>query len=172
MSANKSQPSFARLKGIFELAITASKSSPDGRLRVGAIITDSDFNVLSVGHNAKPYKSKNYFDCVDSNTGKSQPDLIHAEVRAVINAGKQLTKNAIMFVTHCPCERCAGVIAEAGIKTVYFLENHDDGAGAKLLSWDYEIDVKQVLNVRKSIDDRVRKHDEEAGYVCSEPVDE
>lgn len=158
MSENKTHL-FSNLKQMFELALTSAKASPDKRLRVGAVITDSDFNLISVGYNAKPNSSSSYHDCVDPRTNKSAPDLLHAEVRAVIAAGKKATKDAIMFVTHCPCERCAGVIAEAGIRTVYFLENHDDGAGAILLSNEYGITVKQVMNIRRSIDERIRQFD-------------
>jgi hypothetical protein len=47
---------------------------------------------------------------------------------------------------------------EAGISKVFFLENHDDGEGALWLD-KHGVKVMQVLNVRRSIDDRVRRWD-------------
>lgn len=57
--------------------------------------------------------------------------VIHAEEDVLIRSAKNgiATNNTILVVTHSPCERCARMIAQAGIKTVYFDEIHDNGEG-------------------------------------------
>jgi dCMP deaminase len=145
-------------KRIFEQALIEAHRSPDLRKQVGCIITDTKYEIISTGFNAKPLGVDTYHDCVDPRTGKSDVTLLHAEERAIIKAGHKLCEGNYLFVTLCPCLRCAARILEAGISKVFFLENHDDGEGALWLD-KHGVKVMQVLNVRRSIDDRVRRWD-------------
>lgn len=68
--------------------------------------------------------------------------VIHAEENTILQCVKNgiATNNTILVVTHSPCERCARMIAQAGIKTVYFDEIHDNGEGLiKLLEYGLAI---------------------------------
>ena len=73
----------------------STKSKEDWR--VGAIITDADYNVISYGVN-------------DAHT--------HAEVRAIINANQNLDSCKIFVSSDIPCVNCCIEIARAGIDEV------------------------------------------------------
>ena len=51
---------------------------------------------------------------------------LHAEERAIINAGAQNLKGCTLYVTTFPCFSCAHKILDVGIKTIYYVESYPD----------------------------------------------
>ena len=62
----------------------------------------------------------------------TKPNVIHAELNAVIKSGRQ--EGATLFCTHLPCEHCAGLIVQAGIKRVYFKHFYRSTNGLEALT--------------------------------------
>jgi len=60
---------------------------------------------------------------------KTSPFVLHAEENAITFAAKNgiPTKGLTMYITHSPCERCARLIASAGIKRVVFITDYGNG---------------------------------------------
>lgn len=51
---------------------------------------------------------------------------LHAEERAIINAGAQNLKGCSLYVTTFPCFSCAHKILDVGIRTIYYVESYPD----------------------------------------------
>lgn len=92
------------------LAIEQAKIAASlGEIPVGAVITDSDGNVVSEGYN----------------TRESEKDpLGHAEISAIKKAASRLGKwrlsDCTIYVTLEPCPMCAGAIMNARIKRIVY----------------------------------------------------
>jgi dCMP deaminase len=99
---------------MMEIAHTCSKRSSCIRRKVGCVLTNSDkTNIVSIGYNGQARGEPNH--CKSSLPGKC--GCIHAEENALIK-GSGL--GSILFCTTIPCERCAKLIVNAGIKKVYY----------------------------------------------------
>ena len=131
-------------------------NSLDQRKQVGAFIAkvvmiDGKVFVgqtLSSGYNGLPAGSRDPSDLLRD--GRSKPELIHAEVRAIVNIKSEesltlLPKERLaMFTSSCPCERCAGMIVEAGIDVVFYNGDHDHNIGLNILN-EYGVDHYGIL---------------------------
>lgn len=97
------------------------------RRRVGALIV-KDHSIISTGYNGAPPGARSCLDgaCPRSSSnaepGKDYAEtgcyVIHAEVNAIIRAGKDRTEGATMYVTEEPCVLCVPLIRSAGILSV------------------------------------------------------
>lgn len=104
-------------KRFIEVAQLISSWSKDPSTKVGAVIT-VDNKIVSTGYNGFP---KGVYDSKDilNNREEKYKRVVHAEVNAIVSA-KQCLKNAVLYMTHFPCERCAVTIIQAGIKEVVY----------------------------------------------------
>ena len=98
-----------KVKKYMQMAIKeAKKAYEKDEVPIGAVIVLED-KIIAKGHNLM------------ENTHKA---TAHAEIIAIEKANKKLQSwrldGAIMFVTLEPCAMCAGAIANARIKKVYF----------------------------------------------------
>ena len=100
-----------------------STRSKDPSTKVGCIIVSPDRFVLSEGYNGFP---RGVADTPERLSDRAQkyPRVVHAEANAIINAGRNGAKidNGILFVTQPPCPNCAKMIAQAGIREVFFID--------------------------------------------------
>lgn len=107
------------------IAILSSARSKDPSTKVGACIVSKSKKVLSLGYNGMPIG-------VDDNLipwGREgeeletkYPYVCHAELNAILNAGRDLTGSKV-YVTLFPCNECAKAIIQAGIKEVIYLSD-------------------------------------------------
>lgn len=115
-----------------EAQIYANKNSGCKKVAVGSILLLKAENApLIYGCNKSlPVDCKQY-GCrrielygEDSKNHRLPSDCrsLHSEVDAITNAAKwgYCTRDAILIVTRYPCESCARVIVNAGIKEVYY----------------------------------------------------
>lgn len=92
------------------------------RLKVGCVLV-KDKRIIATGFNGS---ISGHDHCDD--VGHLYNDegrcirTVHAEQNALIQCTKYgvPTDGAIAYVTHEPCEHCTKLLAQAGIKTVYF----------------------------------------------------
>lgn len=99
---------------INKLVIEEAEKSFCQKRKVGAIIIDSNGDIISRGHNHLPYNISG--DCEDSDSVTLE-HVIHAEIAAIDNADKPL-EGCTIYVSHPPCANCAKAIEEAGLKTI------------------------------------------------------
>ena len=109
------------------LAIMTSRRSKDPKTQVGAVISDGENKVLSVGYNGFPKTMNDNNDAIYSWT-KGEKDLfvIHAEENCILNGNTQLYDNSTMYCTLFPCNKCSQSIVQSGIKTIIYMDEKPD----------------------------------------------
>lgn len=97
--------------------IVASKSKDT--TKVGAVIVNEKKEIVSTGYNGFP---KNFPEKEENWKKPLKYDyVIHAEANAILFAKTDIT-NCSIYVTLSPCHECAKLIANSGIKKVYYGE--------------------------------------------------
>jgi dCMP deaminase len=117
--ARAARPSFQEI--YVNLAHTLARRSTCKRLKVGTVITTTDFRkVLAVGYNGNASGLHNGCDREEEgNCG-----CLHSEENAVINCDSPRHIEKLVFVTHLPCAMCAKRLINLGnVKRVYY--GHD-----------------------------------------------
>lgn len=104
------------------------------RLHVGALLVVDDAP-MATGYNGAP-KGEPHCDHYDDGPGQSCTRSVHAEENCIVNAAVRgvATKGAIIYITHAPCYRCAGLIINAEIKEVYYHQFYKSMAGVNRLT--------------------------------------
>lgn len=115
------------------VATLSSKRSKDPNTQVGACVVNEDKRIIGIGYNGFP------MGCNDSEFpwGKQNenylntkyPYVVHAEPNAILNCTSSL-KGATLYVTLFPCNECAKLIIQSGIKHVIYASDkyHDQDA--------------------------------------------
>jgi len=102
-----------------KLATEVASWSKDPSTKVGCVLV-RDKKVLSTGYNGLP---KNLSDDLNilNDREKKYELTVHAEVNAVTTAALHgiSTEGATAYVTFNPCSRCAAVLINAGVTSVY-----------------------------------------------------
>lgn len=110
------------------IAKLSAMRSKDPSTQVGACIVSRDNRILSIGYNGAP----NGFDDEKFPWGRDgekldtkYPYVCHAEMNAILNyrgSTKDL-ENAKIYVDLFPCNECAKIIIQSGIKEVIYLSD-------------------------------------------------
>lgn len=111
------------------------------RRKVGAIITDSNGIIISVGVNHAPHKircvtCKRQEEGIPSGEHLELCYALHAEASAILKAlkTKHSLEHATLYITTYPCSHCAKLILESGIKTVYYEGDYNDALSQEILA--------------------------------------
>lgn len=121
------------------------------RLAVGVVIATPEYGlVISEGWNGAPAGQLHCdhscrcasialeFNSHDFDCASLQPCSVatHAEARAIGRAAAcgMSTRGTILYTTVSPCEACARLIIEAGIREVVYAELYRDSAGLAVLT--------------------------------------
>lgn len=108
------------------VALLSAQRSKDPNTQVGACIVDQNKKIVGIGYNGFPLgcsdeelpwarEAKNVNDT-------KYPYVVHAEVNAILNSTKKLD-GATMYIALFPCNECAKIIIQSGIKEIVFLED-------------------------------------------------
>jgi dCMP deaminase len=114
------RPSFPQI--YLQLASTLAHRSTCRRLRVGTVITTTDFRkVLAVGYNGNATGLPNHCDRDEpGNCG-----CLHSEENAVINCDAPRLVEKVVFVTHLPCVACAKRLINLGnVRKIYYGQDY------------------------------------------------
>lgn len=120
MAKLKKRPKFEDI--YMKLAFLLSERSTCVRLKVGTVITSTDFRkVLAVGYNGNATGLENHCDRDEpGNCG-----CLHSEENAVINCDSPRSVEKVVFVTHLPCVQCAKRLINLGnVKQVYYADDY------------------------------------------------
>jgi dCMP deaminase len=107
------------------IALLSAKRSKDPNTQVGACIVDRDNKIVGIGYNGFP------IGCSDDNfpwaregaaNETKYPYVVHAEANAILNSTKDL-HGARIYVDLFPCNECAKLIIQSGIKEVVYLSD-------------------------------------------------
>jgi len=111
------------------MALLAAQRSKDPNTQVGACIVDPTRRIIGLGYNGFPT------GCSDddlpwarhSDQGelhKKYVFVVHAEVNAILNKGSASVRGATLYVALFPCNECAKVIVQSGIREVVYMSDH------------------------------------------------
>lgn len=150
MTNNKlDRPSFESV--YMKFAEEISKRSSCKRLKVGTVITTTDFRkVLAVGYNGNAAGLPNGCDRDEiGNCG-----CLHSEENAAINCDSPRYVEKYVFVTHLPCSACAKRLINIGnVKKVFFLEDYRKRDSLAMLATTgietYKIEDGEVIKVEE-----------------------
>ncbi|CAL8329154.1 unnamed protein product [Lota lota] len=127
------EDNFESPDNFMSVAVLAAQSSKDPSTKVGACIVSQDNKVVGIGYNAMPNGCDGRFPWgkdAGNDLDKKHFYVCHAELNAIMNKNSADVKNCTMYVALFPCNECAKLIIQAGIKEVVYLsdEDHDKPA--------------------------------------------
>jgi len=112
------------------LALLSAERSKDPSTQVGACIVNPELKIVSVGYNGAP---RGYDDDKDMTWERNGEFLdtkyayvCHSELNAILNSDVPV-KGCTLYVTLFPCNECAKVIIQSGIKEIVYLSDKYDG---------------------------------------------
>lgn len=122
------------------VAYLSSLRSKDDSSQVGACIVNQKNRIVGIGYNGLP------IGCDDDDfpweregdfLNTKYPYVVHAEPNAILNSTVPLD-NSKIYVTLFPCNECAKLIIQSGIKEIIYLSD-------KYLGTDTDIASKRML---------------------------
>lgn len=100
-----------------DLAQHVAQWSKDPSTKVGAVIIAPGNRPIGMGFNGFA-RGANDDELLYLDTEYKHRHVIHAETNAILNARQNL-EGCDIYVTHPPCQHCAGTIIQAGICRVF-----------------------------------------------------
>ena len=143
-----------------KIALVVSERATCRRHSVGAIIVKNRV-ILATGYNGAPKGAKDCLElgCLRDELGIKSGErneicrAVHAEQNAIIQSagGMMSTDGATMYCTHSPCNVCAKMMANAGIKEVVVFEKYADQQFKRLFK-ELGIKIRKIKKPELSID--------------------
>ncbi|KAM3623134.1 uncharacterized protein V6R79_007415 [Siganus canaliculatus] len=108
------------------VAFLSAQRSRDPNTQVGACIVNQENKIVAIGYNKMPNgcegkmpwarEAKNWLD-------NKYPYVCHAELNAIMNSNGVDLRGCTMYVSLFPCNECAKLIIQAGIRKVIYLSD-------------------------------------------------
>ena len=110
------------------VAKLSAMRSKDPNTQVGACIVSNDNRILSIGYNGAPngFEDERFpWGREGENLDTKYPYVCHAELNAILNyrGSKKDLESAKIYVDLFPCNECAKIIIQSGIKEVIYLSD-------------------------------------------------
>ena len=110
------------------IAKLSAMRSKDPSTQVGACIVSKDNRILSIGYNGAPngFNDDDFpWDREGEQLETKYPYVCHAELNAVLNyrGSRREFEDARVYVDLFPCNECAKILAQAGIKEIIYLSD-------------------------------------------------
>ncbi len=112
------------------VACLSAMRSKDPNTQVGACIVNADKRIIGIGYNGMPngcedteypWTNDEENDWLDN----KYPYVVHAEANAILNSTQNL-KGATIYVKMFPCNECAKLIIQSGIKEVVYVSDYEN----------------------------------------------
>ena len=129
MDKNKKRENYLTWDEYFmAIAKLSAMRSTDPSTQVGACIVGDDNRILSIGYNGAP---NGFNDDVfpwareGNQLDTKYPYVCHGELNAILNyrGNRKDLENAKLYVDLFPCNECAKLIIQSGIKEVIYLSD-------------------------------------------------
>ncbi|GLV35237.1 uncharacterized protein CBL_01614 [Carabus blaptoides fortunei] len=108
-------------------AFLAAKRSKDPSSQVGACIVNREKKIVGIGYNGMPIGcSDDEFPWKKETTDRLDSKYLyvcHAEMNAILNKNSADVKDCTIYVALFPCNECAKLIIQSGIKEVIYLSD-------------------------------------------------
>ncbi|PJA48103.1 MAG: cytidine deaminase [candidate division SR1 bacterium CG_4_9_14_3_um_filter_40_9] len=139
------------------VALLSAQRSKDPSTQVGACIVDPDKKIVGIGYNGFP------IGCSDEILPRAREGsfletkyayVCHGELNAIVNSTKNL-KGCTLYVAMFPCNECAKLIIQSGIKKIVYLVDKyaetDAVKASKKMCDQAGIECVQLLPKKKEI---------------------
>jgi dCMP deaminase len=104
------------------MAFLTARRSKDPNTQVGACIVDNNKRIVGLGYNGFPTGCSDdvlpWARQADSILHTKYAYVCHAEVNSILNKGSANVQGAALYVALFPCNECAKIIIQAGIRTL------------------------------------------------------
>lgn len=140
------------------VAVLSSMRSKDPNTQVGACIVNPQKRIVGIGYNGMPY------GCNDNDfsweregdyLNTKYPYVVHAEPNAILNSISSL-ENCSIYVTLFPCNECAKLIIQSGIKEIVYMDdkynNTDSDVAAKKMLDAANVKYRKVSKIKLNIE--------------------
>lgn len=136
-----------------KIALLTAERSICPRKQVGAVLV-KDGRIIATGYNGVLPKEEHKFATNEDGSSAT----IHAEANLIAFCAKEgiPTKGTTLYTTLSPCDKCAELIIQAGIRIVNYIEEYRDLTGIKTL-------VQNDILVNLPIKDEIRTKDNNQG---------
>lgn len=106
-------------KAYMDIAERFAQVSECERLKVGAIIVKNG-SILAHGWNGTPTGFRT--NICELEDGTTSPFVLHAEQNVLVKMAKstESIEGAELFCTHSPCSECSKLLAQSGVKKIYY----------------------------------------------------
>ncbi|MBT3465396.1 dCMP deaminase family protein [archaeon] len=108
------------------VALISAQRSKDPSTQVGACIVNSNNRIVGIGYNGFPKGCSDDFlpwnRTADNPNDTKYPYIVHAEANAILNSTEKL-HGAKVYVALFPCNECAKLIIQSGIKEIVYLSD-------------------------------------------------
>ena len=112
------------------LALLSAERSKDPNTQVGACVVNAENKIVSVGYNGAPIGYNDDCDMSWKREGSfletKYAYVCHSELNAILNCNTSV-KGCKLYVTLFPCNECAKVIIQSGIKEIIYLSDKYEG---------------------------------------------
>lgn len=132
----------ALIKAYMDIAERFAEVSECQRLKVGAIVVKNG-SILAHGWNGTPSGFKT--NVCELEDGSTSPFVLHAEQNILVKMAKstESIEGAELFCTHSPCPECSKLLAQSGVKKVYFKYEYRITDGIDILE-ELGVEVEKV----------------------------
>ena len=109
-----------------DMAVRAAEESHAVRKKVGAIFV-SEEGVMSIGINGMPAGGSNICEHTVNGQLVTKDEVSHAEENLLTKMLREglSAKGGTVYCTLSPCVNCAKMMVNAGIKQIWYLEEHN-----------------------------------------------
>lgn len=108
-------------------AFLAAQRSKDPATQVGAVLVNDERKIVGIGYNGFPNGcDDDRFPWTKSGADPLQLKymyVVHAEVNAILNKNSATVSGCTMYVLLFPCNECAKIIIQAGVRHVVYLSD-------------------------------------------------
>ena len=118
------------------IAILSTYRSKDPNTQVGACIVSKDNKILSIGYNGAPIGFDDDvmpWDRTGDFKETKYAYVCHSELNAILNYKGNL-EGTKLYVTLFPCNECAKVIVQSGIKEIVYLSDKYNDTDSNIVS--------------------------------------
>ncbi len=109
------------------VALLSAKRSKDPNTKVGACIINNKKRIVGIGYNGFPMgcddKVFPWENNQENELDTKYPYVVHAEANAILNSNLGSLEGATLYVSLFPCNDCAKLIIQSGIKHIVFMDD-------------------------------------------------
>ncbi len=143
------------------VALLSAKRSKDPNTQVGACIVNPKKRIVGIGYNGFPYGcNDDIFPWANKEPGfldNKYPYVVHAEPNAILNANGSV-EDCTLYVSLFPCNECAKLIIQAGIKHIVYMDDKYNGTESDIASKKMldaaKIDYRKMSPISVEIKDK------------------